>query len=305
MDLTLLVLAAGMGSRFGGLKQMEPIGPGGEVLLDYSVYDAIRAGFTKAVFVIRREMEETFCERLSSKFADRIEVAFAFQELTDLPEGFALPAGRSKPWGTGHAVLAARNLIESPFLAVNADDFYGAPAYRLIAEFLRQQEQSTRNLPEYAMVGYRLADTLSDSGSVSRGLCRGSSDGRLTAITELTNIERVDGALANREPGAPPLGLSGEETVSMNFWGFTPSFFPLLEKGFARFLDSLPSGADGEFYLPYAVTDLISSGAAVTRLIPGGGTWFGITYPADRAPVEQAIRRLVEAGEYPSQLWGG
>lgn len=305
MEWTLIVLAAGMGSRFGGLKQLTPVGPSGEVVLEYSVHDAILNGCRKVVFVIRAEMENAFREKIASRFADRIEVAFAFQELDDLPGNFSVPAGREKPWGTGQATLAARNSVHSPFLVINADDFYGQAAYHEIAGFFDRETMQSVSPPVFALVSYRLADTLSAHGPVSRGICRGSFDGRLTGITEMTKISRdAEGVLANRQAGHEPLVLTGEERVSMNFWGFTPAFFPLLEKRFREFLEFEGQETDREFYLPYAVTDLLVAGDAKVLLLQGGKDWFGMTYPGDRDETAAAIRKLVDAGKYPESLWG-
>jgi hypothetical protein len=304
MDWTLIVLAAGMGSRFGGLKQLTPVGPSGEVVLDYSVYDAIRNGCRRVVFVIRREMEPAFRSQITGKFSDRIEVAFAYQELSDLPEGFSAPAGREKPWGTGHATLAARDLVDTPFVVINADDFYGLSAFEEMESFFSSQAVSGAEIPTFSLVSYRLAETLSAHGPVSRGVCRGSFDGRLTGITEMTAIRRDEaGVLANRQEGHEPIVLSGEERVSMNFWGFTPAFFPLLESRFREFLEFEGNEPGREFYLPYAVTDLLVAGAAKVLLLLGGKDWFGMTYPGDREEAAHAILRLVHAGQYPEALW--
>ncbi len=305
MDRTLCVLAAGMGSRFGGLKQTAPVGPSSEVVLDYSVFDALRAGFTKAVFVIRREMEKDFREAICPRFEKHIEIAFAYQDLHDLPAGFSVPEGREKPWGTGHALRAARKKIGEPFLAINADDFYGRTAFSAIADFLAKpiSQKNGGTLPEFALVGYRLGDTLSEHGTVSRGVCRATTSGLLQGITEMTKIGKTENSLMNREDGAPEIPLSGEESVSMNFWGFLPSFFPLLEERFTAFLESEGTSAKNEFYLPYAVTDLVASGRAQVRLLQGGKHWFGITYPGDKDAVVAAVPSLVENGEYPANLW--
>ena len=303
MDITLCVLAAGMGSRFGGLKQITPVGPSGEVVLDYSVYDALKSGFTKVVFVIQPGMEQDFRSLICPRFAEKIAIDFAYQTLEDLPVGFSVPDGRSKPWGTGHAVFAARKKIQTPFLTINADDFYGRVAFETMATFLQGLEKKATSLPEFALLGYKLSQTLSQYGTVSRGICRGSFDGRLKGIVEMTKIAEVDGILANREEGNPDVLLSGDEQVSMNFWGFTPAFFSLLEQRFQAFLAMNGSDSKAEFYLPSAVTDLIASGEATARLLSGGGKWFGITYPNDKEEVGLAIHSLVDRGKYPKNLW--
>ena len=290
MGPTLVVLAAGMGSRFGGLKQVEPVGPSGETILDYGVFDAIRAGFGKAVFVIRRELEADFTRIVTSKYAGRISVGLVFQAVDDLPAGFDVPAGRAKPWGTGHAVWSARSEVEGPFAVINADDFYGAASFGALAAFLRDASGA-----RFALVGHRLSRTLSESGTVSRGICRVDA-GRLASITEEREI-----AAGGVGPG---LRFSGEEIVSMNQWGFTASVFEGLDAGLRRFLASSGNDPKAEFYLPAAVSSLVSSGAATVDVLPSPDAWFGITHPGDRAAVREAIARLVSSGSYPARLFG-
>jgi len=297
METTLLVLAAGMGSRYGGLKQMDPVGPSGETLLDYSVYDAVRSGFSQVVFVIRREFEEEFREKIGSRFEGRMDVGYVFQQLNDLPEGFSVPEGRVKPWGTGHAIWCARSAVGSPFLAINADDFYGSAAIAGVGNFLsRQALEST----DYCMAGYRLASTLSPGGHVSRGVCEVSDQGELIRVKEFTRIERTPTGIADQEDGTR---FSGEERVSMNCWGFTPAVFGGLEDLFAAFLAKHGAGEKSEFFIPNAVADLIGAGKVNVRVLPVCSQWFGVTYRDDRPSVAAALAALVQAGEYPSPLW--
>jgi NDP-sugar pyrophosphorylase family protein len=290
MAPTLLVLAAGMGSRYGGLKQIDPVGPSGETVLDYAVHDAVRAGFGEAVFVIRREFEEAFASAVTAKYARAIAVRTVFQSTDDLPPGFDVPAGRERPWGTGHAVWCAREALSGPFAVINADDFYGASSFSRLAAFLGAASGA-----RYAMVGFRLANTLSEGGPVSRGVCR-VRGGRLESITEERAITRAD--------VGPGLRFTGDETVSMNLWGFTPSLFDGLDAGLRAFLAASGSDPRAEFYLPAAVSGLVASGSAAVEVIPSGDAWFGITYREDRPLVSAAIRALVGGGAYPARLFG-
>jgi MobA-like NTP transferase domain len=278
MELSLVVLAAGMGSRYGGLKQLDPVGPGGEILLDYSVADAEAAGFSKVVFVIRREMAELFRDSVGSRYDSRLCVEYAFQELEPLPEGRVAPVGRTKPWGTGHAVLAAKENLRGPFAVINADDYYGPSGFSQLAGFLGHAASGN-----YAMVGYRLDRTLSDHGAVSRGICGGDGKGFLTDITERTSIVRTEGGIVAQ--GEVPIPLQGSEWTSMNFWGFTPDLLLHLERLFAEFLEERGDDPKAEFYLPAAVSSLISSGEATVRLLQSDDPWYGLTYPEDRPMV--------------------
>lgn len=294
----LVVLAAGMGSRYGGLKQIDPVGPGGETLLEYSIFDAVRAGFGEVIFVIRRDIEDAFVAGVGAKYADTdgVSVRYAFQELGDLPDGFDLPAGREKPWGTGHATLAARDLIHGPFAVINADDFYGARAFEMLAAQLSAPSD------DYAMVGFLLRDTLSAHGSVTRGVCRTDGD-FLQKIVEISSIvPDGDGATYPDESGEP-CHLSGDATVSMNFWGFPETIVPRLEEGLARFLEQNLDDPEAEYLLPDVVDDLIGDGRARVRVLPGGGPWFGVTYKQDREVVVRSIRELIDEGAYPEHLW--
>jgi hypothetical protein len=288
-----------MGSRYGGLKQIDPVGPAGETLLDYSIFDAMLSGFGEVIFVIRRDIEEAFVAGVGAKYADidGVSVLYAFQELDDLPDGFDLPEGREKPWGTGHAVLAASDLIRGPFAVINADDFYGARAF----EMLSAQLSAPSN--DYAMVGFVLRETLSAHGSVTRGLCR--TDGNLLEkIVEIPNIEPDgDGATYTNESGETR-HLSGDETVSMNFWGFPETVVPRLGDGLIRFLEQNLKDPKAEYLLPDFVDGLIVDGYARVRVLAGGGPWFGVTYQQDREAVVRNIRELVARGAYPERLWG-
>lgn len=297
----LVVLAAGMGSRYGGLKQIDPVGPHGEVVLDYSVFDARRAGFGSVVFVIRRDLERAFRETVGRRFEDRIEVRYAFQEVESLPPGFTVPPGRTKPWGTGHAVLSARPAVVEPFAVINADDFYGADAYQQLAGFLA--EDRAANDDTYAMVGFELRRTLSEHGTTARGVCVVDGDGCLASVQELTAIERTAEGVRNREPDGGFRALTGEETVSMNCWGCTPGFFQHLEAAFQEFLTAHAGSVKAEFYLPAAVNALIERRRARVRVLPTRADWFGVTYREDRPVVIASIQRLIAAGVYPEQLW--
>jgi NDP-sugar pyrophosphorylase family protein len=302
MKPTLLILAAGMGSRYGGLKQLDAMGPSGEVVLDYSVFDALRAGFGKVVFVIRREFEEQFKNQIGSRFADKIEVAYAFQELGDLPAPYTLPEGRTKPWGTAHAVLAAEAAVHEPFLMINADDFYGRDAFEKMAANL-MEPRIDDGKAHYAMVGFYLKNTLSDHGSVARGVCKTDDFGMLTSVTEMTKIFKTESGAENREEVLNPVVLTGEEVVSMNFFGFTPDVFPRLRAAFAAFLEVSGKDLKAECFVPKEINDLIEAGAADVRVLESTGKWFGVTYPEDKQEVVEAIQTLVNAGQYPASLW--
>ena len=297
MKPTLLVLAAGMGSRYGGLKQIDPVGPGGETIIDYSIYDALRAGFGKVVFVIRRDIEQAFRETIGSRFEKRVQVEYVFQELDKLPEGFTLPPNRTKPWGTGHAILVAADIIREPFAAINADDFYGAHSFRVLAD------QLCSGVDEYSMVGFVLRNTLSDFGSVARGVCKTSPVGFLETVTELTKIE-PDGARAKHTDGAGQVHLlTGDEIVSLNMWGFTPKLFGQLRSEFITFLKANAQNEKAEFYIPTVVNSLVSAGTAKCRVLRTTDSWFGVTYREDRPRVVESVRALVARGEYPQKLW--
>jgi hypothetical protein len=290
MSLSLVVLAAGMGSRYGGLKQIDPVGPGGETVLDYAVFDALRAGFSRVVFVIRRDFEAVFREKFGARYGGRIEVDYVFQSLDVLPAGFTVPAGREKPWGTGHAVWCAREALPGNFAVINADDFYGADSFTQLAHFLTPARG-----PQFAMVGFRLSHTLSAHGGVSRGVTRTTTDGTLIAVTEEHGIVAADVGPGKR--------YSGNEYVSLNCWGFTPALFAGLDRQFPEFLRGGGAGPKAEFYLPVAVSGMIERGEATVQVRPTESTWFGVTYRDDKPRVQAAIAALVHAGVYPEKLW--
>ena len=294
-------MAAGMGSRYGGLKQIDPIGPNGEAILEYSVFDALRAGFGKVVFIIRKDIEEAFRASLGGRFEKLVAVEYAFQALDRLPSGFTVPDGRTKPWGTAHAVMSAAGIAREPFAVINADDFYGAASFAAMAGHLRGVRES--GAAEGAMVGYILRNTLSDHGPVARGICREDAEGCLVDVVERTKIER-EGAEARflDEKGAwQP--IPGDAATSMNLWGFTPAIFPLLEEEFARFLGESGGDPKAEFYIPTPVQRLIAAKRLRVRVLRSGAPWFGITYRDDKPRVVESIRRLVEQGAYPARLW--
>ncbi len=302
MKPTLLVLAAGMGSRYGSLKQMDGIGPHGEAIIDYSIYDAIRAGFGRVVFVIRHSFEKEFREVFSpERFGGRIAVDYVFQELDKLPEGFSVPEGRVKPWGTNHALLmGAETIREEPFAVINADDFYGAEAYRTIGDYLVSLAGG-RN--KYCMVGYRLENTLSDFGSVSRGICATDAEGNLTDVVERTYIVREGDRILYRDERENLVPISGDSLVSMNMFGFTPDYFRYSADYFPEFLREKTDNPKAEFFIPLMVNRLISSGKASMRVLSSEAKWFGVTYKEDRPAVVEKLRALIAADVYPENLW--
>jgi hypothetical protein len=305
---TLLVLAAGMGSRYGGLKQIDPVGPAGETVLDYGVHDAIRAGFGRVVFIIRRDFEAVFREQVGNKYAGRITVDYVFQALDALPEGHTVPVGREKPWGTGHAVWCAREVVHEPFAVINADDFYGADSFSQLGKFLQANPGAARGFDpmsghqppkslaaQFAMVGFELRNTLSENGAVSRGICTADATGHLQGIVEQTGI------LASEVGAGKP--YRGSEIASMNCWGFTPSLFEGLDRQLREFLSARGTESKSEFYLPAAVSTMIERHEAEVQVLPTSSTWFGVTYREDKARVVAAIAELVAAGAYPEKLF--
>jgi len=302
--MTLIIMAAGMGSRYGGLKQLDPLGPGGEFLLDYSIYDAIKAGFTKVVFVIKKENLELFRETVGERIEKAIKVEYAFQTIEDIPENGTIPEGRVKPWGTAHAVYCCRKYVDEPFAVINSDDFYGAEAFKCLADYLGKT-QANDNIHRYSMAAYMLKNTLTENGSVSRGVCL-DKDGNLTSITEHTKIERLsDGRLINTDENGKIEELDENMHVSMNCWGFTPEFFGTLEKGLKDFFE-INKGEKlnkAEYYLLTAVQDEIDAGTATVKLLETDAKWFGVTYKEDRPKVVEAIRKLIADGVYPEKLW--
>jgi len=298
---TLLVLAAGMGSRYGGLKQLDPVGPSGETVLDYGVYDAARAGFGRVVFIIRRDFDAQFRAQVGAKYAGHLAVDYAYQSLDALPTGYRVPQGREKPWGTGHAVWCAREQLDSPFAVINADDFYGADSFAQLAQFLKTQPSENASVVRVAMVGFQLKNTLSENGAVSRGICRVDA-----ATGLLQSIEEHTGILATEVGSTPEARYSGGETTSMNCWGFgspTAAFLDGLDTELRRFLDAQGRKLKSEFYLPAAVSTLIARSEATVQLLPTTSQWFGVTYREDRAQVVARLAALVSAGEYPKKLF--
>ena len=300
MKTTLLFLAAGMGSRYGGLKQLDKFGPNGETLMEYSIYDGIKAGFEKIVFVIRRDFEDAFKEAYIDKIKDKIEVDYVFQELTSLPAGFSVPEGREKPWGTGHAIMAAKDVIDGPFAVVNADDFYGRGAYQIIHDFLANQNQYDSTT--YTIIGYPLPKTLSDHGHVSRGVCEVDSEGNLVKVTERLNIARDKNGIYYHEDDKSFL-LPGDTSVSMNLMGFDPTFFDYLEKYFVDFLKESIGNLKSEYLLPTVVNELAVSKQVTVKILKTDAQWFGVTYQEDRPIVIEKINNMVNDGLYPSNLW--
>jgi len=289
-----------MGSRYGGLKQVDPVGPSGETILDYAVFDAIREGFGRVIFVIRKEFEEAFRTQVAAKYADTVKVDYVFQALDALPPGFTVPAGREKPWGTGHAVWCARDAVKESFAVIGADDFFGRDAFRQLAAFLRDEANSASDedaAPNFAMIGYRLANTLSENGAVSRGVCATGDDGYLEKVVEHTGIRREE---VGAEPGKK---YSGEETVSMNCWAFTPAFFTGLNEQFESFLEARGGELKSEFYLPEAVSEQVAQGLVTVEVRPTTASWFGVTYREDKPRVQAALAALVASGDYPERLF--
>jgi hypothetical protein len=296
-------MAAGIGSRYGGLKQIDPVGPGGEIVMHYSVYDALRAGFDRVVFIIRKDFEEAFRDRIGRQVERRADTAYVFQSLDQVPPGFRVPPGRTKPWGTAQAILACRDAVRTPFMAVNADDFYGRTAFETMARFLRKPV-SGEGTPEFAMVGYRLANTLSEHGHVARGVCTATEDGYLVGIRELFKVRKFPGAVKHSENGTDWVPLDEESWTSMNCWGFTPSLFAELEARFPRFLETAAStDLKAEYLIPVVVGELVREGRARVKILPTREKWFGVTYPEDRPAFEAAILELIERGVYPRRLW--
>jgi UTP-glucose-1-phosphate uridylyltransferase len=294
---TLLVLAAGMGNRYGGLKQIDPVGPGGETIMDYSIYDALHAGFGKLVFVIRKEIEQPFKRVVGARFENRIAVEYVFQELDSLPPGFSVPFGRTRPWGTAHAILMGSSAIDEPFAVINADDFYGKEGFRILAQHL--QSAST----DYAMVGFALRHTLSDFGTVARGVCQVNGSGFLEGVVEWTGIERDGDSATNTDSAGQVTRLTGDEVVSMNMWGFTPRIFAQLRELFQRFLELNGSNLQAESYISSAVDELVLIGRARVMVLRTKDSWFGVTYRDDHPRVVENIGRLIHDGCYPKRLW--
>jgi len=303
-DPTLVILAGGIGSRYGGLKQADPVGPNGELIIHYSVYDALRAGFGRVVFLIRRDIEDAFRERIGNEVERQADVAYVFQDLDNIPAGFTVPPDRVKPWGTGHAVLCCKDAVQTNFAAINADDFYGATAFRALADYLRAA-QDKADAREYSMVGYVLRNTLSEYGHVARGVCRVGPDGYLESIQERLHIELLPDGVMDRLEDGSLVPFAADSTVSMNMWGFTPSYFAELEARFPVFLErtKTTNPLKAEFLLPTIVGELVQEKKACVKVLPTNEKWFGVTYQADRPRVQAAIRELIAQGYYPTRLW--
>ncbi|HAN19839.1 MAG: nucleotidyltransferase [Bacteroidetes bacterium GWC2_33_15] len=300
MNLTLLVLAAGMGSRYGGLKQLDQVGPSGETIIDYSVYDAIEAGFNKIVFIIRKDIEKDMKEFLFAKYSKKVKIEYVFQELDKLPDGIVPPEGRIKPWGTGHAVLMAKNVIHEPFVVINADDFYGKSAFKVVADYMKSQQNNLTG--KYCMAGYLLKNTLSEHGVVSRGVCTVNPKMQMVDIIERTKIGwKYDVIVA--DDNGKDLVLSGNEYVSMNFWGFTPDVFPALEEEFTRFIKTNIDNLKSEYYIPSIVSHQVNTGKANVQVLEAKDQWFGVTYIEDKPIVIDKIKDLTVNGKYPEKLW--
>ncbi|MBO7499183.1 MAG: nucleotidyltransferase [Bacteroidaceae bacterium] len=301
MKPTLFVLAAGMGSRYGGLKQLDGLGPSGETIMDYSIYDAIRAGFGKIVFVIRKDFEQDFRDKVLSKYVGHIPTELVFQALTDLPAGFTCPEERVKPWGTNHAVLMGKDVINEPFCVINADDFYGRDAFAVMGRYLAALPEGSKN--DYSMVGFRVANTLSENGTVARGICSTDADENLTTVVERTEIMRVDGPVCYKDEEGKWVAVPDTTPVSMNMWGFTPDYFKYSEEMFVDFLKQNIGKPKAEFFIPLVVNNLITSGRARVKVLDTTAVWFGVTYAADRQDTVDKIKALVNAGEYPAKLF--
>ena len=300
MKPTLFILAAGMGSRYGGLKQLDGLGPNGETIMDYSVFDAMRAGFGKVVFVIRKDFEEDFRRVVLSKYADHVPCEVCFQGIDCLPEGFTRNPERTKPWGTNHAVLMAKDLIHEPFMVINADDFYGKESFEVMAKFLLDVNGQQG---KYCMAGYRVGNTLSEHGTVSRGVCATDKMGFLTDVVERTAIESKDGHIVFPDENGNEVEIPFDTPVSMNMWGFTPEYFEYTEEAFKEFLKVSGQELKTEFYIPTLVNDLIKAGKATCQVLDTPAKWFGVTYADDRQMVVDKIQALVEAGVYPNKLF--
>ena len=301
MKPTLFVLAAGMGSRYGGLKQLDGLGPNGETIMDYSIFDAIRGGFGKLVFVIRKDFEQDFRDKVLSKYEGHIPTELVFQAIDNLPEGFTAPAERTKPWGTNHAVLMGKDVIKEPFAVINADDFYGRDAFAVMGKWLSELPEGSTG--KYSMVGFRICNTLSENGSVARGICSKNEQDLLTGVVERTEIMRVDGTICYKDEEGNWQPVGEQTPVSMNFWGFTPDYFKYSEEQFVDFLKANADKPKAEYFIPLVVDNLINSGEATCEVLDTTAKWFGVTYAADRPATVEKIQSLVEAGEYPNKLF--
>ena len=304
MKTTLIIMAAGIGSRFGtGIKQLAKMSPNGEIIMDYSIYDAKEAGFDKVVFIIRKDIEEEFRSVIGNRIGDQIEVEYVYQDLADIPAGFEVPEGRTKPWGTNHAVMMGADVIKEPFAVINCDDFYGRDSFQVMGKFLAALPEGSKNV--YSMVGFRIGNTLSESGTVSRGICSTDANNLLTSVVERTKIQRLDGEVKYIDDNGEWTATPDTTPVSMNFWGFTPDYFAYSEEFFKTFLSD-PKNMENlksEFFIPLMVDKLINDGTATVEVLDTTSKWFGVTYPEDRQSVVDKIQALVDAGEYPAKLF--
>ncbi|PYG88712.1 hypothetical protein LY28_01066 [Ruminiclostridium sufflavum DSM 19573] len=302
----LVVMAAGMGSRYGGLKQIDPVGPNGEIIMDYSIYDALKAGFGKIVFVIKEDFQEVFRERIGYRIEKLADTAYVFQKIDDIPEGIQVPEGRVKPWGTGHAVLSCRRAVDAPFAVINADDFYGAATFKLLHDYLISEAADAQGMYRYSMAGFILENTLSEHGHVARGVCKVDSEGYLEEIHERTNIKKLGDKVKYSEDGQNWSEISKSSIVSMNTWGFTPSIFGELEARFNSFFRNSSSNLlKAEYFLPEVVDSLISEKKARVKVLPSEDKWYGVTYQDDKPLVKNAICNFIKQGVYPDKLWEG
>ncbi len=301
MKPTLLVLAAGMGSRYGSLKQIDPVGPSGETIIDYSIFDAIRAGFGKVVFIIRKSFEQDFKDIFISKLQAHIPVEYVFQEIDSIPEGLTISPERTKPWGTAHAILMAKDVIHEPFAVINGDDFYGSGAFQTMADYLVSLTPDQQN--QYSLVGYQVGNTMSENGTVSRGVCLADEQSFLVSVTERTNIQYTHGGIAYSDNDGAFVFLKPETLVSMNFWGFTPEYFRQTEPMFADFVKENNDSLKAEFYIPSAVDSLVGGKKAKVKVLKSNAKWFGVTYKEDKPLVIEKLAQLIKSGVYPAQLW--
>lgn len=304
MDATLVVMAAGIGSRFGGgIKQLAPVGPGGEIIMDYSIYDAKEAGFNKVVFIIRHDLEKDFKEIIGDRIKKYIDVEYAFQELEDLPKGFTCPKDRTKPWGTGQALLSVKGLVNEPFIVINADDYYGKEGFKVVYDYMKNHMKENGDKLDLCMAGFVLKNTLSDNGGVTRGVCKADADNKLVDVTETFDIELKDGVLSAVDENKQKRDVDLNDVVSMNMWGLTPKFLDILEEGFPKFLKSMTNELKSEYLLPSVIDKAIKSGKASVEVLKSHDKWFGVTYKEDKELVVNSIRALVDKGVYPEKIF--
>lgn len=304
-ETALVIMAAGIGSRFGGgIKQLAKLGPHGEIIIDYSIHDALKAGFSKIIFIIRKDIEADFREVIGDRIAKIANVQYAFQALDDLPAGFSVPEGRKKPWGTGHAILAARDLIDCPFAVINADDFYGAEGFQKVHDYLVNDMDERGNVMDLCMAGYILGNTLSENGAVTRGVCEVNDDSNLKSVSETFEIRKENGMVVGQDGNGEPVKLSEDDIVSMNMWGLTPRFVKTLEERFPAFLRNAQGNIKAEYLLPQVIGDLLQEGNATVKVLPTADRWFGVTYAEDRESVERSLQELHNKGVYGDSLFG-